>query len=161
MLKILQRLWKEKQRRIQTRPSASVYADDSTLLVIKNKVRTGGPVYLEDSPSQRFKLDQISGIQEFLIDILASPVKEENTDVPPPLRQEFLRRLEVQSQREAIERYVHVSVELIDDVLVVSPSVRHRKTKSWLYKEQTITEKRWDQEDLGARAILKALSASE
>jgi hypothetical protein len=56
------------------RVGASAYADEGTVLLMKQKVWSPGPLYMDDAPWQRFALDDLTGIQKFLVDILTSPI---------------------------------------------------------------------------------------
>ena len=145
-----------------TETSASVYADDATVLLVKEKVWPAGPIYMVDVPWQRFALDDLSGIQGFLIEILTTPTKEEGGDLPANLpTKDYLRLLNVRSLRQAVERYKSARVRVADDTLVAISYSRNLQTKSWSETQQTVQESRWKEDALGAKAVLEALRVSE
>jgi len=161
MVEILRRLWKENEGKIKLFVSASVYADDATIVLVKQRVWRRGPIYIDDSPFARFPLNDLSNIQTFLVEILLTPIKEATGDLPAQDTKEYLKRLGVRSVRQSVERYKNVSVRLIEDSLVASPSTRDYNSKAWIPKPGDITEKAWGQDSHGAKAVLEALRISE
>lgn len=161
MLEILRQLWKKNEGKSVLHNSASAYADDATVLVVKRKVWISGPIYIDDSPFERFASSDLSSIQRFLVEILTSPIKKESGEIAGLTTKEFSRRLGVRSLRQAVAKFKMVPVQLIDDSLVASPSIRDHKTKSWSETEKRIVEKGWREESLGARAVLDELRLSE
>jgi hypothetical protein len=145
-----------------TEKSASVFADKDTVLVLKEKVWSPGPIYIVDVPWQRFALDDLSGVQGFLNSILTTPTKEERGDLPANVStKEFLSLLKVRSLRQAVDQYKFVRVQVVDDTLVAIAHKRDLQTKSWSETQASVRETMWRTETLGAVAVLAALRISE
>jgi hypothetical protein len=145
-----------------TEKSASVFADADTVLLVKEKVWSPGPIYIADAPWQRFTLDDLSGVQGFLINILTTPTKEESGELPVKIStKEFLSRLKVRSLREAVDQYKFVRVQVVDDTLVANSYKRDLQNKSWSEMQANVRETMWRTETLGAVAVLAGLRISE
>ena len=159
MVEELRRLWKENQGTIRLHTSASAY-DDSTILLVKQKVWPRGPIYLHDSQSARFPLNDLDNIQRFLVEILDSPLRQETGALPRYDRKEYLKAMGVKSVREAVKKYRSVSIKVVDEILVVTASKRDYIANAWMHKAAELRENRWRHELLGARTVLDALQLS-
>jgi hypothetical protein len=162
MLEGIRRLWKANQWDVGFSASASVYADEAKVVLAKEKLWAPGPIYIRDLPWQRFGLDDLTGIQAFLIDVLTTPTKKERGDCPENIStEEFLRPLKVGSLQQAVVQYRFARVEVADGILLATSYKRNFNTKSWSETQKSVRETMWRRETLGANALLEALRNSE
>lgn len=164
MLKILKRLWKENEGKVKIRSSGSAYTDGNTLVLVKNKVWVRGPILISHVPFARFSLNDLNSIQEFLVEILTSPIERDLSEFltnDKSQTKQYLAKLGVRSLRQAVEKYKHVHFEDIDGALVVTTTARDYNAKAWIEEEKKFTETGWMLENRGAKAVIEALTVSK
>ncbi|RXK55849.1 hypothetical protein ESB00_08185 [Oleiharenicola lentus] len=159
MISALQGLWRKHGAKTEAKPTGSAYFDGTSVVIVKSRCWIQGPLYIEDEPHRIFAASEKKQIQDFLVQILTSPVEIDRNPKPSIDPDAHKKMLKVRSQKEGITRYQHVGLRVDDGVLQVTPSQRDLKTKSWLYSDLVLKEESWHEPDRATDLLFEAFTA--
>ncbi len=158
MLSALQSLWRKHGANTEAKPTGSAYFDGTSVVIVKSRCWIQGPLYVEHEPHQIFPAAEKKQIQDFLVQILTSPVEIDRAPKPSIDADAHKKMLKVRSQKEGIIRYQHVGLQVDGGVFHVTPSQRDLKTKSWLFSDVVLKEERWGEAVQAADLLFEAFT---
>jgi hypothetical protein len=158
MISALQSFWRKRGAKAEAKPTGSAYFDGTSVVIVKSRCWIQGPLYIEDEPHRIFAASEKKQIQDFLVQILTSPVEIDRTPKPSIDSDAHKKMLKVRSQKEGITRYQHIGLRVDGGVLQITPSQHDLKTKSWMFSDLVLKEERWSEAVRAADLIFEAFA---